>query len=143
MIDLAREHSNEDEHEDKADYCKNQHENALHEACHHVLGLMVNLFYFCVGLLNVLHLKVANFLNHRFILLKLLLEAFGERLHARDHLQHILLQFYSLLSLVPLYLIIVNSARRLLRLRLIQVSLLQLYSIIINTRHDQSIEDFR
>ena len=53
MVNFAWEHSNENKHEDEANYRKYQHENSLHKTSHYVFGLVVNLFYFCVSFINI------------------------------------------------------------------------------------------
>lgn len=57
MIDLAREHSNEDEHEEEDSNGEEQHQDALHKASHHMFRLIVNLGYFSVRLLNIFCLQ--------------------------------------------------------------------------------------
>ena len=53
MVNFTGEHSNEDEHEEESGYGKDQHEYALHEACHHVPRLVLYLFNLRVGSINI------------------------------------------------------------------------------------------
>ena len=126
MVDLTWEHSNENKHKDEADYGKDQHENSMHETCDDVLGLVINLFYFCVSFINIWLSECTDLVNDTFVFFKLLLEPLRKWLHSRDHWQHVIFQFNSFLGLISFYFIIVNSARFLV-FSLINVPLLQFF----------------
>ena len=109
MVNFTWEHSNEDEHEEESGYGKDQHENALHEACHHVPRLVLYLFNLRVGSINILLVQLTNILNHSFIFLELILEAPGDIFHAFGHLKHIFLELRSFFCLIPFDLVVVYT----------------------------------
>ena len=102
VVYLAREHSNEDEHEDKSRDGKKKHKDALHEAWHYMLCLIIYLFYFSICCINVLLLLLGDIFDDTFILLKLLLEALSKLLHPRYHLEHIIFYLSLLCSFISL-----------------------------------------
>ena len=99
VIDLAWEHPDEDKHEEEDGNDKDQHEYALEEASHHMLGLVIDLADLCVRLLDVLCLRFAHAIYHNFILSELLFEAFCEVFHALHHRNHVFFKTHSLFGL--------------------------------------------
>ena len=91
VIYFTWEHSNKNEHEEKSSDGEYQHEYSLHEACCNMLGLIIDLIYFSFCFLDILLLQITHFPYHSLILLELLLESFGELLHALYHVYHIIL----------------------------------------------------
>jgi len=93
LVDLTREHANEDEKEEECGDCEQKHEDAMHEACHYISCRMVDLLYFSIGSLYVFHLHLVNIFDYPFILLELLLEALRKIFHSSYHLKHVFFDF--------------------------------------------------
>ena len=110
MVDLAGEHSNEDEHEKEDCDGEDQHNDALHEAGDYVFCLVVDLCHLRVGPLYVLCLKGIDFGDGSLVFPELILEASGELLHFLNHLQHVVLHPLPLRRLVPLHFVVVHDA---------------------------------
>lgn len=102
VVDLTREHANEDEKEEESGNCEQKHEDAMHETCYYISCRVIDLLDFSVGLLYVLHLHLVNIFDHPFILLELFLEAFRKIFHSSYHLKHIIFDFGPILSLIVL-----------------------------------------
>ena len=53
VVYFTWEHSNENEHEEKCCNGEDQHEYSLHETCHHMLALVIDLIYLRLCFLNI------------------------------------------------------------------------------------------
>ena len=125
MIYFTREHSNENEHEQKSSDGEYQHEYSLHEACCYMFCLIINLIYLSFCFLNILLLQTTHLLYHSLILLELLFESLRELLHSLYHIYHIVLKIFSLLCLVSFNFVVIDGAPfPLLRLFLLTLFLL-------------------